>query len=146
GGRVGVPGIIDMVGYGTSNSFETAAATNASVIRSINRTNGIDTDNNSADLSKAAPSPTPSGYIPPPPADVGLQTVAEVQGTGRASPFVAADTLTTKGIVTAVYPTGGFNGFYIQTPGTGGTIDFGTHTASDGLFVYSAGTNAVDAV
>ncbi|MBX3092690.1 MAG: ExeM/NucH family extracellular endonuclease, partial [Cryobacterium sp.] len=56
------------------------------------------------------------------------------------------DTLTTKGIVTAAYPTGGFNGFYIQTPGTGGAIDMGSHAASDGLFVYSGGTHAVDNV
>ncbi|MEO7349948.1 MAG: ExeM/NucH family extracellular endonuclease [Terrimesophilobacter sp.] len=146
GNQVGGAGILDMVGYGTANSFETAATTAASVILSINRTNGIDTDNNSADFTKVAPTPTPSGYTPPPPADLGLKTIAEIQGAGAASPFTGPDTMTTKGIVTAVYPTGGFNGFYIQTPGTGGTIDFGTHTASDGLFVYSAGTNAVDAV
>ena len=50
------------------------------------------------------------------------------------------------GVVTAAYPTGGFNGFVIQTAGTGGTVDLATHTASDALFVFSAGTGAVDAV
>ena len=45
-------------------------------------------------------------------------------------------TVTTRGIVTAAYPTGGFFGFYIQTPGTGAAnIDLATHTASDAVFV-----------
>ncbi len=142
----GAAGVIDLVGYGTSNSYETAAATAASVSTSINRTGGVDTDNNSDDFSTAAPTPTPSGYVPPAPVDLGFKTIEEIQGTGDASPFVGDDTLTTKGIVTAVYPTGGFNGYYIQTPGTGGGIDLGTHTASDGLFVYSAGTGTVNTV
>lgn len=146
GDQVGGPGIIDMVGYGNANSFETAVAPKASVTLSINRTGGVDTDNNSADFSTAAPTPKASGYTPPPPGDLGVKTIAEIQGTGAASPFAGPDTMTTKGVVTAVYPTGGFNGFYIQTPGTGGAIDVATHTASDGLFVYSAGTNAVASV
>jgi len=61
--------------------------------------------------------------------------IAEVQGTGAASTMVGA-TLTTRGIVTAAYPAGGFFGFYIQTPGTGSAnIDLATHTASDAIFV-----------
>ncbi|WIB35858.1 hypothetical protein [Curtobacterium sp. MCJR17_043] len=43
-------------------------------------------------------------------------------------------------MVTAVYATGGLNGYTIQTPGTGGPTDPATRTASDGLFVYSAAT------
>ena len=147
GNLAGVDGIIDMVGYGNATSFETAAATNASVILSINRaTGGIDTDNNSADFTTAAPTPTPSGYTPPVSVELGFKTIAEIQGTGDASPFAGIDTLSTKGIVTAVYPSGGFNGYYIQTPGTGGGVDLTTHTASDGLFVYSSNTNTVDTV
>ena len=38
-------------------------------------------------------------------------------------------------VVTAAYPTGGFDGAYIQTAGTGG--DLGDHEASDGIFVFS---------
>lgn len=146
GDLTGAAGIIDMVGYGNANSYETLAAPKASVSLSINRTGGVDTDNNSVDFTTAAPTPTPSGYTPPPPTDLGLKTIEEIQGTGDASPFVGNDTLTTKGIVTASYPTGGFNGFYIQTPGSGGAIDMATHTESDGLFVYSAGTNSVNTV
>jgi 5'-nucleotidase len=62
-------------------------------------------------------------------------TIAEIQGTGATSQMVG-DTVTTRGVVTAVYPQGGFFGFYIQTPGTGAEdIDLTTHTASDGIFV-----------
>ena len=57
-------------------------------------------------------------------------SIAEIQGTGSASPLVNT-TVTTQGVVTATYPTGGFNGFYIQTPGPDTTPG-----ASDGLFVY----------
>ena len=62
-------------------------------------------------------------------------TIAQVQGTGPVSPL-AGTTVTTRGIVTAAYPSGGFFGFYIQTPGTGAAnIDLTTHAASDGVFV-----------
>ncbi len=145
GNLAGGAGIVDMVGYGTATSFETAATTAASLTTSLNRTAGADTDSNSADFSTAAPTPVASGYVPPGPTDHGLQTIAAIQGTGTASPWVG-DLATTKGIVTATYPTGGFNGFYIQTSGTGGAVDLGSHLSSDGLFVYSGTTNAVDAV
>ena len=80
---------------------------------------------------------------PEPGADT--HTIAQIQGTGDASP-VAGQTVTTSGVVTAVYPTGGFNGYYIQTPGTGGDTDLTTRTASDGVFVYSSATVAGVAV
>lgn len=65
----------------------------------------------------------------------GTIAIDEIQGTGATSPIVGT-TVTTRGIVTAAYPSGGFFGFYIQTPGTGAAgIDLGTHTASDAVFV-----------
>ena len=65
----------------------------------------------------------------------GVTAIDGIQGTGAVSPLLGT-TVTTRGIVTAVYPAGGFFGFYIQTPGTGATdIDLATHTASDGVFV-----------
>ncbi|WP_307865047.1 ExeM/NucH family extracellular endonuclease [Myceligenerans salitolerans] len=64
--------------------------------------------------------------------------IAEIQGTGDTSPL-AGQTVTTRGVVTAAYPTGGFNGLYVQTPGTGGDPAADpTPGASDGIFVYSA--------
>ncbi len=58
GGSVtGNAAIADLLGYGSSNTFETAAATaptsNADV-KSLNRTNGVDTDSNAADFSLSA--------------------------------------------------------------------------------------------
>ena len=63
-------------------------------------------------------------------ADVAVfRPIAEIQGTGNASPFDGQNVLTS-GVVTASYPTGGINGFYLQTPGAD------TPGASDGIFVY----------
>ena len=60
-------------------------------------------------------------------ADVAVfRPIAEIQGTGDASPFDGQKVLTS-GVVTASYPTGGINGFYLQTPGadTHAPLDFG---------------------
>ncbi|WP_156483831.1 ExeM/NucH family extracellular endonuclease [Brevibacterium linens] len=70
----------------------------------------------------------------------GVTPIADVQGTGDVSP-VQGKTVTTRGVVTAAYPEGGLNGYYIQTPGTGGA-DAADDTASDGIFVYSPDTVA----
>ncbi|WP_205834199.1 ExeM/NucH family extracellular endonuclease [Crystallibacter degradans] len=64
--------------------------------------------------------------------------IAEIQGTSDVSPLAGKD-VTTRGVVTAVYPEGGFNGYYIQTPGTGGDIAE-DHAASHGIFVFSPST------
>jgi len=63
-------------------------------------------------------------------------TIAEIQGTGDASPL-AGSTVTTSGVVTAVYATGGYRGYVIQTPGTGGDAP---RTGSDAVFVFSQAT------
>lgn len=144
GSLVGTAGVVDLLGYGTSNTFETAASSAAGASTSLNRTAFADTDSNAADFTTAAPSPvgTGGGSEPTlPPVDSGSKTIAEIQGEGAASPLVGT-TVTTKGKVTAAYPTGGFNGYFIQTPGTGGDLDLATHKASDGVFVYSPGTVA----
>ena len=62
-------------------------------------------------------------------------SIAEIQGTGTATTLPSSTPVTTEGVVTAAYPTGGLNGFYIQTPGPDTTPD-----ASDGLFVYGGPT------
>ena len=146
GSLTGTAGVVDLLGYGTSNTFETAVSSAASVTNSLNRSNFADTDNNSADFTTAAPTPTGTkgaGEPPAPPEDAGTKTIAEIQGEGAKSPLEGS-TVSTKGKVTAAYPTGGFNGYFIQTPGTGGDLDMATHKASDGIFVYSPAT--VDSV
>jgi 5'-nucleotidase len=143
GSLVGNPQVVDLLGYGTSNTFETAAApagTANNVPGSLNRATGADTDNNSVDFavsSTVTPQNSGGGSGPGPDPEPGTaKTIAEIQGTGAASPLVG-QTVTTRGVVTATYPSGGFDGLYIQTAGSGGDLDLATHTASDGLFVYS---------
>jgi len=144
GSVTGNQAIADLVGYGsTANTYEgapTATLTNAtSAARSAT---GADTDVNATDLSAGAPTPTPAGPVGPPPGGDTV-SIAQIQGTTDTSPY-AGQTVTTEGVVTADYPTGGFNGFYLQTAGTGGDLDLAQHTASDAVFVFSAaGASAV---
>lgn len=159
GSVVGDSSVIDLLGYGTSNTFETAAAPSPSannVPKSIARTSFGDSDDNSADFTLSDtvtpqnsagttpvdPEPTPEPTDPTDPTEPvepGVATIAEIQGTAAASTMVG-QTVTTNGFVTASFPTGGFNGYYLQTAGTGGAIDPATHLASDGIFVYSPTT------
>ncbi len=138
--------VLDFVGYGATASdsaggVPTPAPSNVNSV-SRNASHG-NTAVNGADFT--AGSPTPTAAAGSGPDDVGTKAIAEVQGTGDASPFVD-DIATVRGIVTAAYPTGGYNGFVIQTAGTGGAINPETHPASDGIFVYSSGTGTVDTV
>ncbi|WP_157987648.1 ExeM/NucH family extracellular endonuclease [Jiangella endophytica] len=76
------------------------------------------------------------GGDPDPDPEPEAATIPEIQGTGADSPLVGT-TVVTSGVVTAAYPTGGFGGYYIQTPGSGGDA---VRTASDAVFVYSPST------
>ena len=82
---------------------------------------------------------TPGPTDPSDPANpANLLPINTIQGTGDESPY-KGKTVTTTGVVTAAYPTGGLNGYYIQTEGTGGdSHDFAK--GSHGLFVYSKDT------
>ncbi|MEP9364686.1 ExeM/NucH family extracellular endonuclease [Nocardioides sp. CN2-186] len=132
-------GIVDLVGV-NSNTFETAKTGATANATSASRTAG-DTDNNATDFAVGAPSPQNAGTVTPPTdPDPTEATIAEIQGTGDTSPL-AGDTVTTEGVVTAAYPTGGFNGFYLETPGTPDTPG-----ASDGIFVYGSAATAKVAI
>lgn len=139
--------VTDKIGWGTSNSPETTASSTASVSSSLQRQTvgevpNKDTDNNATDFSALAPSPGTVYTAPPPPEELDL-TIAEIQGTDASSSPHEGVIATTRGVVTAAYPTGGYNGFYIQSEGTGGETD-ATPGASDAVFVYgSAATAAV---
>ncbi|MDF2443053.1 MAG: 5-nucleotidase [Subtercola sp.] len=76
---------------------------------------------------------------PAPRAEAAAVSIATIQGTSSSSPL-AGTTVTTTGFVTAAYATGGLNGYFLQSAGTGGAVDPRTHRASDGIFVYLAGT------
>ena len=123
GNVAGTPRVIDMVGLDSgadgSTSYEGAPGPAATASLSANRSpSGTDTDNNAADFTLAAPSPTGCGCVPAPTTIPGLRSIAQVQGTSHTSPNLDS-TVTTRGVVTAAYPSGGFNGFYMQTEGTG---------------------------
>ncbi|MDF2046123.1 ExeM/NucH family extracellular endonuclease, partial [Microbacterium sp. Kw_RZR3] len=65
-----------------------------------------------------------------------ITPIRDIQGEGDSTPL-DGQTVTTRGIVTAAYPTGGYNGFFLQTAGTGGELG-AEHTASDAIFVYGS--------
>lgn len=148
GSVTGVDGVIDVLGYGTSNTFETAAApapAGNTDVKSLNRTNGADTDDNSVDFTLSATiTPQNSGSTDPgtdpedpgtdPGTDPAKVSIAEVQGTTDVSPL-NGQTVTVEGVVTADYRTGGYKGIVIQTQGSGGETD-ATPGASDGVFVF----------
>ncbi len=89
------------------------------------------------DAPPVTPTPTPT---PPPPTEPAVPgavvPIRDIQGTGATTPL-AGQSVTTRGKVTAAYPTGGFDGFYLQTPGSAAAEDQG---ASDAIFVYSPAT------
>lgn len=142
------PDLVDLVGYGSSNTVEGAAAAGLGLTVALHRTDGVDTDVNAADFAPGDPSPTPCGEEcdvedSTDPAPVEPVSIAQIQGTGAVSP-VLGRTVTTTGVVTGDYDTGGFNGVYLQTPGTGGPLS-DDHGASHGLYVYgSAFARAVE--
>jgi 5'-nucleotidase len=147
-----VPDVVDLVGWGSgvtswAGAAPAPATTNGtSIARDDDHSNTAD---NGADFTAGAPSPansTGGGQTPDPdptptPGTPGedTHTIAQIQGSGAASPLVG-QTVTTTGVVTAAYPTGGLNGYVIQTPGTGGAIDLTEHAASDAVFVFSSAT------
>ena len=140
--------VVDFVGFGsTANDYAGSGPTPApSNTNSVSRKGTQNTPDNSLDFAAGAPSPDACGdaCAPPPPPGPSAKTIAEIQGTGASSPL-AGQEVTTKGVVTAAYPTGGFKGFYLQTEGTGGERDLAA--ASDGVFVFQpSGDLDADAV
>ncbi|MEV6596493.1 ExeM/NucH family extracellular endonuclease [Actinoplanes sp. NPDC051346] len=67
-------------------------------------------------------------------APAAVVTIAALQGTNTDTSPYAGQAVTTEGVVTAAYPTGGLNGFFLQTGGAGG--DDATPGASDAVFVF----------
>lgn len=133
--------LVDLVGYGNATLYEGSAGvtTGGSPSTSITRSSAhTDTNVNSADFTIADP-PTPCNsagcpvVVPPVDPDPVPATIEQIQGTGATSPLDKA-VVTTTGVVTAVYPTGGLSGGFIQTAGTGATAGDTSH----GLFVFSS--------
>ncbi len=133
-------GMVDYVGLGSHANFETATTTTSgsSATKSVSRSDGADTDNNSTDFTITDISPG-TDTLPPvdppvdPPDPNDAIPIADIQGTDAISPL-AGETVTTEGFVTAAYPVGGKNGVVIQTAGTGGTDSH--EGPSVGIFIY----------
>ncbi len=67
--------------------------------------------------------------------DIAPQAVSANPTIAKVRAGADGETVTTEGWVTAAYPTGGLNGFVIQTAGSGGAYDLTTE--SDAIFVYT---------
>jgi predicted extracellular nuclease len=148
GNLVGASGVVDAVGWGSSTtSYEgTAPAPSTTNAQSVTRTNGSDTDHNDVDFTlSGADGPTPQNIAGDGGGDGGGGTgstpisIASIQGTNTDTSPYAGQTVTTQGVVTAAYPTGGFNGFFLETGGAGGPdADDQTPGASDAIFVFGS--------
>ncbi|OJF15936.1 ExeM/NucH family extracellular endonuclease [Couchioplanes caeruleus] len=77
-------------------------------------------------------------------APAAVVTIAEIQGTNTDTSPYAGRAVTTEGVVTAAYPSGGFNGFFLETGGAGG--EDATPGASDAVFVFGSQAAAQVAV
>jgi 5'-nucleotidase len=82
------------------------------------------------------PDPDPVGC------DIAVtNTIAEVQGTGDVSPLSGSQVVV-EGVVTANHRTGGYNGVYVQTEGSGDRAP-AAGVASDGIFVFLTANTAI---
>ncbi len=80
------------------------------------------------------------------PASAEPIAIADVQGTGAASPFPTGTVVTVRGVVTAdLRGSAAYRGLYIQTPGSGGAAD-ATPGSSDALFVFLNAANPAVAI
>src|SRR5690606_17974650 len=109
-----------------------APSSSTSTSRDADSTN---TGDNAADFTAGTITPgAPSGDGGGGGEDPVAVTIPDIQGTGDVSPVVG-EQVVVRGVVTASYPTGGYFGFVIQTPGTGGALTE-VPEGSDAVFVY----------
>jgi predicted extracellular nuclease len=132
--------IVDLVGWGTALIHEGAAdapaTTNATSTQRA--ASGADTDNNGADFTSAAPTPTNSGNpggggsgIP------GPLRVHDIQGSTWVSPQAGNTVTNVPGVVTALR-TSSSKGFWLQDPSP--DADAAT---SEGIFVFTSSNPTV---
>ena len=110
--------VIDFVGYGTATRFEgppPRSPISGATTSCPAHHEAVDTDSNGADFRLGAPDPDDLRAATRSRRRTrSTATIAEIQGTDAHLADSTA-TVTTEGVVTASYPTGGFNGFYLQT-------------------------------
>ncbi|MDF2917956.1 MAG: multifunctional nuclease/2,3-cyclic-nucleotide [Microbacterium sp.] len=139
--------VVDYVGWGNATDFAGSGAapatTNATSIARDDQ--GANTADNRVDFAAGAPTPQgKAGTTPEQPGEPAVVSIGEIQGPGDTTPLAGA-TVTTEGVVTAHYATGGYNGYVIQTAGSGGAYD-PERASSDAVFVYTRTAAVADEV
>ncbi|MBB6568966.1 lamin tail domain-containing protein [Kribbella sandramycini] len=128
------PGVIDFVGYGAANDFETSAAPGTSNTTSVTRkVPTADADNNGAEFAEGTPTPKALTSTPPDPDPIDAK-IHDIQGAAHVSPLVGKLVGNVTGVVTAKSG----NGFWFQDP----QPDDNPAT-SEGLFVFTSSAPAV---
>ncbi|WP_370945294.1 endonuclease/exonuclease/phosphatase family protein [Amycolatopsis sp. cg5] len=135
----------DLVGFGNAVVREGGSAPAPSNTNAVARAASLaDTDDNAADFTAGAPTPTNSKGEStggdPGPAPTNAK-VHDIQGTTRISPLKDQKVANVTGVVTAVRPFGSARGFWI----TDSQPDADPRT-SEGLFVFTGSTTPAVAV
>lgn len=123
----------DFVGFGSAaNCFKGTAPTGtlSNTTAALRKNAGATNDgNNGSDFTVGAPDPRNSGATPPPPPEPAIAlSIAQIQGSGLASPHVGKNVVT-EGIVTGIRFN---NGFFLQSAN-----DDGNAATSDAVFVFT---------
>ncbi|WP_432950373.1 lamin tail domain-containing protein [Kribbella sp. CA-253562] len=128
------PGVVDFVGYGSANDFETAAAPGLSNTTSATRKDPTkDADNNATEFE--AVNPSPKTLTTAPPAEDPLPAkIHDIQGAAHLSPLRGKLVGDVSGVVTAKSG----NGFWFQD-----TQPDADPATSEGLFVFTSSAPTV---
>ena len=89
--------IIDLVGYGTANFFETQATVAPSNITAVIRKNNVDTDNNNTDFAVATPTPRNGGVVQANPV-VSVSDASISEGAGTMTFIVTLSRVSTANV------------------------------------------------
>ncbi|MEU4601337.1 lamin tail domain-containing protein [Kribbella sp. NPDC023972] len=128
-------GVVDFVGYGAANDFETAAAPGTSNTTSATRKDPTkDADNNSTEFAAVNPSPKTLTSTPPDPDPIDAK-IHDIQGAAHLSPLAGKLVRNVTGVVTATSR----NGFWFQDP----QPDADPAT-SEGLLVFTSSAPTVN--
>jgi predicted extracellular nuclease len=130
----GDPSIVDLVGWGGAVVHEGSAAAPATANSTSTQraASGADTDDNAADFTTAAPTPTPATPSGGEDQEPGPLRIHDIQGTSWISPEAGNTVTRVPGIVTALR-TSSSRGFWIQDPNPDDNP-----ATSEGVFVFTS--------
>ncbi len=120
----GLPAGLAISSDGIISGTPTAAGTSSVIVTATDSTSATGSATFSFQVAASAPTIIP---------------IASIQGANTDTSPYAGQTVTTQGVVTAVYATGGFSGFYVETGGAGGPeVADATPGASDAVFAFGS--------